>query len=568
MNDEAEVPEATPISNPALTPAHRDITAVAANAVTTTTPIDPPVDPRLRVIGSLGGVSAQEILQRLERPILVHVGGAPPLRRQLLALTLVDLLGRLFPNITIDCGQTTAVNAGLPPGPSLLAERFRLAREHGHPATGDPIDSAKPIEVVLGDVVIGRPADVYIDGDGWQSYTGTQPSELPTGEGSALPIGPLCAAARGAAQVFQIALDGLLPHGALRIECCYWSALDFRSDSAPLVEPELPLPTSIEAVFAGLGSVGGSAVYLLRHMPELDGFLALIDPQALEEHNYVRALLASYALAQARAQKASVAADALAHHQSLHLEPRLQRFEEFVAEQDPDHAMPLVVCSVDSIASRRAIQDCMPLEIINAACSATDILCSSHRTDDGPCLYCMYIEQVLDKEAVLVRRISRATGFAVREVAERLLKNIALSTADTRTIAVYRGLDTNFYDRHAGLPLLDFYRSVLTYGETLATTAGGAQVAVASPFVTALAGFILASEALKACEPILQPYRLGQAGSLRTPEGATPTKYEEPVLRSPADAWLLPVPRSTRPSCLCQSLRRIELMHGRYGTAA
>lgn len=515
-------------------------------------------DPRLRVIRAGRGVQPSEILARLDQPIRVVVPGEKPLlRHQLIAVTLVDLVARLFPRLWIVCEPKARSHPSLPPGPALLADRLAEVRSHGHPME-DASDSG--LTIVVG---ADGSADVYVDGSGWQSYVGSSPSRLDPLADSPVSVGPLCAAARGASQLFQLAFDGLLERGE-RIGSCYWSALDFRAGSDPIVEPSTPLPTDLEAVSVGLGSVGGAAVYLLRHTPDLAGTLVLVDPQELESHNYVRALLAPFDLAAAGDAKVAVALEALRHHGDLSCETKRMTIAEYLAEEDADSGLPLVLCSVDSITARRSIQDCMPLEIINAACSDTAALVSGHRTGSGPCLYCMYIGQVLDKEAILLARVVNATGFDRRVAAEMMVKRIRLNADHLRAIAAHRKADTDAYAVYNGKLLVELYRTELSYGETRISDDGGGQIAVASPFVTALSGFLLGSEALKAGTPELDPYRLGMVGSLSTSEGATPTKYEESLFSSPEHALLMPVPRCDDPACLCQSERRLELMRQRY----
>jgi hypothetical protein len=312
----------------------------------------------------------------------------------------------------------------------------------------------------------------------------------------------------------------------------------------------------------GLGSVGGAAVFLLRHVSSLRGTLALIDPQPLEPHNYVRAILATHTLANAAAVKVEVAADALEHHSALDVDPRQQTIAEYVASFPADVALPVVACSVDSIPARRSIQDCMPLEIVNAACSASQAMVSVHRTDDGPCLYCAYVEQVLDKENILIKLIARATGLPLNDVNESIVRSLPLNESTLNGIAAFRNVAEDAFMAYAGRTIVELYRAELAYGET---PVGGGGAAVASPFITALTGFLLGSETLKAGTPALQRFRLGTLGSLTTDEGARPTKYEESLYASPADALLVPLPRWDTPACLCQSERRVGLMHERYG---
>jgi hypothetical protein len=525
---------------------------------------DPRADPRVRVIRTGGKLTQEQALARLDRRIEIRFGqGEISYRHQLMALALVELLSRLFPFTSVICRPELRAHAALPPGDRLLTARIADARSHGHPADGRTVSDAPPLTITVG--AAGDQADVHVDGNAWQSYVGTHPSLLAEGELSLLPIGPLCAAARGAAQVLQLVFADTLSHVA-PIESCYSSALAYDASSMPLDDPDLPMPSSLDAALVGVGSVGGAAVYLLARMPFLSGSIALIDDQTLESRNYVRAILAEYELAGAEAVKVEVAAVALAHHKSLRCEPEQMTVAEYVALRSPDASLPLIGCAVDSIASRRSIQDLMPLEIVNAACSDVGVLVSGHRTDDGPCLYCMYLGQVLDREGILIRRIARATGLFEKQVAFMLVRKAPLDQALLRRIARHRDAeaDVDAYAAFAGSLLIDLYRQELSYGEMRLAGDAGGQVVVASPFVTALAGFLLAAELLKAGTPGLHRYRLGATGALTTPEGARPAQYDERLLASPENALLNPVPRWTTLACLCRSERRLDLMRPRY----
>lgn len=516
-------------------------------------------DPRIRIVRG-HGVAAEAILARLDQPIEISLPpGRVSLRTQLLALSLTEILARVFPRIRFRGELDQAAATGLPPGPPTLRERLEGARQRGH----RPLLLATNGENVAVTVCVSQTGagDLYVDAAGWQSYLGRAPSRLPASD-DALPVGPLCAAARAAAQVFRTVLGDLLPPAPDMLESCYWSALDYAASAEPLAQPPTVAPTRVDAVFAGLGSVGGAAVYLLRHMPELSGELSLVDPQVLEHRNYVRALLADFDSAAAGLRKGEVAKAALGHHAALTATAHCEPFAEYVAARAPDAPLPLVACSVDTIRDRRSIQDAMPLEIVNAACSTSNVVVSGHRTDDGPCLYCIYIEQVLDKDNILVRLIARRTGLAVNELSAALAQGALLPQHVLARIAHHNDLPAGAFDAYLNRPLIELYRAELVYGES--PVADGS-AAVAAPFITALAGFLLAVEVLKASTPALHPFRLGPQGELRALDGTRPTKYEEAVFSSPLDALLMSLPRWETPACLCRSERRLGLMRARYG---
>lgn len=521
-------------------------------------------DPRLRVIEGAPDADTAHILALLDRTVRVIVAGAAPAwRHQLLAMTLVELLARLHPRIEIvfdPAAPAPAANA-LPPGPATLHERLEAARLRGHPP--QPPEVAPAVTIFVG--ARGEGADVYVDALGWQSYLGSVPSQLGEADGPRVAVGPACAAARGAAKVFQLALTEVLPSRPA-VESAYWSALDYRSSDAPLACPgeHLPAPAHLDALLVGAGSVGGAATHVFACTPDLAGALEICDPQILEGRNYVKALLADRESAQAATEKAALAAAAL-DHQPLTATPHKKTIEELVGSRPRERTLPLALCAVDSVESRRSIQDCLPLELVNAGCNGNDASVTGHRTDDGPCVYCLHIEKVLDSEAILIQRIALRTGMPKRQVAELIVKRVPLQHVHLRAIEGHLDRPAGALATYEGAQLDEFYRRELVYGEVPLGGAESARAAVAAPFITALAGFLLAGEALKAGTAELTPYRLGPAGRLVADGGATPTKYEESLFNSPLTAYLMPLPRWPGNECLCRSSHRLKLLRRRYG---
>jgi hypothetical protein len=114
------------------------------------------------------------------------------------------------------------------------------------------------------------------------------------------------------------------------------------------------------------------------------------------------------------------------------------------------------------------------------------------------------------------------------------------------------------FDDYLNKTLETLYREKFLYGEALVETDGGGRAAVAAPFITALAGFLLAGEALKAGagEPYA-PFRLG-------PTGEIATMYREDPWGTPTNALFLNPPRWPTGECLCRSRLRLGILRARY----
>ena len=478
-------------------------------------------DRRVRVVQRSSATDEDEVCALLDQSIeVVLPRGTPAWRHQVLALALVDLLGRLFPRIRVVCNPSAHAHLDLPPGASSLAERLQDARAHGE-TPEEPVGC--DVRIVIGDST--EAADIYLDGAEWQSYVGTRPSRLVGDDAAALPVGPLVAACRGAAQVVgRVFGDGLSRSHI--IESSYWSALTFHHSSEPLEEQAPEAPHYLKALLVGAGSIGGAATYLLARVPGLQGELNVVDPQAFEAHNPDRALLATQALAEKEAVKVEVVKDALAHLVDFDVRATRSTLAGLLAQSPREATLPLVLSAVDSVASRREIQDSLPLDLIDAACSPDEVSISGHRTDDGPCIYCLHVGNVLARDAIHLRLLEKATGFNERFILGLLHTKTLLTDQHLRQIEQHRSIPLGSLADHTGKTLEALYRDALLYGEMAVRTSGGGQAAVAAPFITALAGFLLAAEGLKnGAGEAYRPYRLGALGEL-------PTLYRESLYGS------------------------------------
>jgi hypothetical protein len=371
-----------------------------------------------------------------------------------------------------------------------------------------------------------------------------------------VPFGPLASACRATAHAFAVALAELRgpPRG---LDATYWSALTLEGSDRPFKPVDLPPPRRLDAVLGGAGSIGGAASYAFAYVPELGGELDVVDPQAYEPHNPDRAILATEALSAAGAEKAQSVADALAHIGRLTVHPHCETFQEWVASR-PRGPLPLVLCAFDSIESRREMQDSLPLEAINAACGEDNIAVSGHRTGDGPCVYCLHVPEVLHTEHITFRLIVKSTRLPPGLVQAWMEQHVRLDAQMLDGIARNRGLEPEALAPFEGCTLLELHRRALGYGEEAITLDEGTAV-VAAPWVTALAGFVLAAEALKAgsCDAYTR-YRLGPGTPGRT-------RYEEMLYASSRNAIVSPVQRWQGSECLCRSTRRLRLLAERYG---
>lgn len=508
-------------------------------------------DPRFRALAGTAD-DATPVAELLGSPIRIRLEADASWARQVCAIALADLLGRTFPRIDLAVDPAIAASPTLPPGPGTVLERMQQAREH---ALIDPEAAADhpAVTIVVGD---GGAGDIFIDGDGWLSYLGETPGGLAGADGTN-PIGALCAACRGASQVIQRVLGSRLPE-TTQVAESYWSALTLGQAGGPgAPNPRLANPV-IAALLMGGGSIGGATGYALARVPGLDGELVVVDFDRLEDRNSLKALLARRDGINAGALKIDVLVDELAHL-PLDVMPFHGTFASWVASRPADEPLPLCVSAVDSIPSRRELADHMPLQALNAACDDSHIVLSGHRTDDGPCVYCLYIRDVLDESATRAKMIHRETGLAPGFIDQYRIKRLGLNSHTLTAIARYRGMDDDALHHREGMTLDDLFAEEFLYGEVRLAIDRGEQAGSTLQLtsVPALAGILLAGEMLKCSDERLREHRLG-------PDGILGTEYAEGLLQPPV-GMISTLPRWSTSECLCRSVRRLKLMRARHG---
>lgn len=507
-----------------------------------------PADRRVRFLSG-SEADKQELLDRLDRgTIALLLPEVPSWHDQVLAITLVDLLGRLFPRLSLPSTAALA-DPALPPGPGSLIDRLLTARAHG----GLPSVAAGTPDLTIALGAAAGPADLFVAATGWQTYLGPEPSRLP-GLAEQCPVGPVAAACRAAAVAFTRILGGLADRPEQTAG--YADILTYIHGPDPLPEGGRPVPSALNAVLVGAGSVGGAAVHTFKYLPALDGHLTIIDPQQLDPDNPDRALLATAAVAAAQAAKADVARDALSHH-AIAVEPARMTVTQWHADQPPRTPLPLVLSAVDAAEGRRAIQDCLPYRLINAACSPDEVQVSGHVTGNGPCVSCLQMPQITDGQSVKKKLMAAATGMPEEMVSQMVTLAIPLEQQHLRQIEVAQGLPTGSLGQYLDRSLLDVWHERLVYGGTLVTAGGGMRGIVANAFVTALAGVLLAAEALKHDNPIDGQALLGPAGN---------TQYRESPYAGPLHGESVNPARWPTHECLCRSTRRARIATDIYGT--
>lgn len=495
------------------------------------------------------------VRERLGGTVQIELADPSQWDQQILLLALVDLLRRVLPSVEVVLESETEAHPSLPNGRTTLIERVTEVSDYG--CETSPAGAEPAAVIVVGARATGEEsgaADIHVSGSGWISYLGLDPGTIDTGEGMN-PVGPLAAACRASSAVLGLLLGEHSPWPPLT-EPCYWDALDNAPPSAsPPKRAAAPLHPRLKALLMGCGSIGGAAAYTWARVPDLAGELSLLDPQTLQERNRSKAILARPHDVAANTRKADVAeAELAAHVADLDVKVEPISLADFVAGRPREQPLPLVLCAVDSVESRRELQDCLPLEVINAACGANDINLSGHVTDNGPCVYCLHIERVLDREQAQISILVAETGMPPQQIAVLISQRAPLEINHLRGIERHRQLEAGALDHQRGRTLEQLFRDEILYSEQRIDVGEGGQVAIPAPHVSALAGILLAGEALKACQEELAAHRLGPYGSA--------IKYAEDLTRP--GGLLSNAARYPGPECLCNDPRRLRLLRERH----
>jgi hypothetical protein len=428
-------------------------------------------DPRIEFLAATADqAAASDLAHRLDGTrVHVRATAAQPA----LLLSLVNLLARLMPNVTVDAPtvHTSVPVFGTGPLSDLAADTVRRAR------LATPALAKQTLVVDLGTGASG--AELYVTSDQWTAQLATTPLTAASGTGPAV----VAASALAAAEAFRRVVPEL---AGVRLgdEPFVWNLLDYRCAPAPAD----PTPSAVEAVCVGAGSVGSSLVYALL-LAGAAGQLTVVDPRPPERAEpaplpaVARRGLPSQGLLAPRGQRRHSPSGTGPSAARRRFHPR------------PANRPRLVVAAVDSVAARRDITDALAHTALNAGVDGLRFHVSRHRFgDDHACLYCPYVdtEAALDEPAVY----QHLTGLSLLRVRE-LLAGAPLTRHDLACMVnagrLPLGTDT---DQLEGGRVQDVARARL-YGQARVQL-GDVRLAVSAPFVSVLAGAILAAELQKA----------------------------------------------------------------------
>lgn len=518
-----------------------------------------PTDGRLRWLAALGLVAGEttlaDLMQRLDdTPVTIVLGEtATTLPAQTTTLTAVNLLARLFRRLVLVVPPEARIAPGLPfldsgalLGPALRAFAHRVCRRVSVELRPE---AAAGAVLHIGDATgAPGPQQVWCVGQGWRARVARRPADLvPVADGN--PVGPLLAAALGVAELFKVVFADVLTR-VIPADDVEFSALTYQVGAGAVDEPPLRAVGWLDTTLVGAGSIGSALLWGLTHLRQAHGRLMVVDHDALAPHNPDRAILVLDDAADRGLAKATWAQDLIRPWlPDVRVEAFTGTMRDYVDTLAPNYTLPLVISAVDSIISRRDIQDTLPGRVLNAATGPTKVEVSRHGAlGAGPCLYCLYLPTVLERSPIQIAM--EQTGFSQKDTAEFLLPDgrRLLTAGNVRGIERHNGLQAGRLRRFEGGRLADMLRE-LGYSQLRLRTGDG-DVLVTTAFVSALAGFLLLGELIKESNPDLASFQLAGV-------------YEQELLGIP-NAFRYPGTRDRSGYCLCHSRLRQQLYGEKY----
>jgi molybdopterin/thiamine biosynthesis adenylyltransferase len=441
---------------------------------------------------------------------------ANTLQGQWAAAMAVNLLFRLkeIKAITVSTPNNVPVLPPVPLAPGelsaslkALAESLSGPQSPYQPEYGHILDQSGTYDAILsiGDPPKGIHASRYIVvwADDWTGYVNCA-SALVSRRPACLPFGAYSAACLGVADIFKHLLVANYPaamtHKIRFLENKCLSLLDFSVDPMAAGSRAVDLPGSLNmghvAVF-GCGAGGTACLYTLASVPHLDGRLSLVEPNKLKRSNLNRYPMATYADVYAGRHKVDTA----------------QEFLERVAPQFDVTAYPVsyqvfmargygqslsadtvIVCTVDNVATRRAIQsDLRKCTILDCAVTGTIYAVLKVYYGSGRCLGCKHPLRSDEFE----QDVASKWGLPLREVKELRARGGILEERHIQSLARAQRRPVSHFSQLLGRE----------FNEAISTTQCGevalgysldvpGQVATL-PFLTTLPGVIVAAEIVK-----------------------------------------------------------------------
>ena len=333
---------------------------------------------RLNRLGaSAAGISEADLEERLENGG-VHITVDPALAGAMLTTrVMVTTLRRMPGRLTLDA-------TGL--ADQAIAELV---------AAADAIDPRRGLRVDAGitegvqQLHVGTSAPtaaaIRIVPDGYGAHVARDSAAVISQARPAHPLGSVLAAAFGAAETFKDNAR-VLENRRVRHDHLTWCPVALSTDLelAPMIVGTIHLDLAL----AGCGAVGTANALIVAEL-DADGDVLALDRQELGPENVATYSLGGEEDGQQRRRKVDLVAAALSKYTVATRHGDL----EDVARAVDDGELPwprLVLCGLDSVPARHAVQRLWPDRLIDVGTGDTAVGLHDVLAGDGPCLMCFF----------------------------------------------------------------------------------------------------------------------------------------------------------------------------------
>lgn len=488
------------------------------------------IDPRLGIGTQATAAGADAVRAALDglRPVVRVESTLPPLAANA-AGALLSMLLRVHPHTELEGDAVCGPN---PWGASRLADIMNIL------GPVRPLASMSHLRDVVITVGRTRPGDLALGGDDWNVAVDTEP--LPV-RSVATGLGIQAGAAFAAAEVLKLALT---PLGLVAVHLpdhFRWNLIDHRMASVA-IDSALGIPPPL--LMAAAGSVNSSAA------AQIMGFgagtsVTVVDPDdfdpARNPYRYPAAVPG------VRGQKADWVAEML-------------RFGGWRAAACPGDiagwvtSMPqpgfdgILISSVDSVDGRADVADVLARTTLSAGVDGLALhLQHESALGETACPYCDFVS--VGHPITQIEQWAGLTGLSAARIAV-LIAGTTLTEADVAFVVAAGYVSQGAAPDLVGRRLNDLIGRI--YAEATVPIAGADPIRVSAPFVSWIAGTLIAAEVAKAAAGLPLIDRRAELDMSGVPPGA--------VRRLPRD----PAGR-----CLCASpwrRRAAQALYGPVGT--
>jgi hypothetical protein len=234
-------------------------------------------------------------------------------------------------------------------------------------------------------------------------------------------------------------------------------------------------------VLAGAGGVASGLLWAIESI-DVRGELDVADPKAVSAGNLNRCF---HFTARDVGQSKALSLCANANVSNLALRPFVGTFADLRRQRG---RIKRVIVTVDSRPARRAIQNELPLEVLDASTTdVSEVVVHSHaQPNSGACLSCIYHHTSLEDERL--RSIAEGLGVTYEEIEGKELIDDILAAR----LATIHGVEAGEIE---GVAVTSLYKELCAAAAL--KSAAGEQAFAPFAFVSNLAGVLLAVELLR-----------------------------------------------------------------------